>query len=199
MRYCATSRAASRSARRAITLQEAFASGQQGVQLVGAYMRLGHMLALQGRFREANEAYAGELAFLERRDHALRSRIRIELSMRMGAALLGLGERDRAKSLFATGLEAFSSRLALGVDEPFTRYYAGAINALEDKPEEALAHLEKSAARSPAFVLARARIEPEWDSLRDHPGFSRLVAVESAVDDSSRRGATVAESTSRSS
>jgi tetratricopeptide (TPR) repeat protein len=75
-------------ARRAIDLQEAFVSGQQGIQLMGAYMRLGHLLSLQGRYAEAGEAFVSELAFVERVNHALRSRIRVELSMRWGLALL---------------------------------------------------------------------------------------------------------------
>jgi len=75
--------------RRAIELQEEFLSGQQGVQLVGAHMRLGHLLALQEKFDEAADAFVRELEFTERIDHALRARIRIELHMRYGAALLG--------------------------------------------------------------------------------------------------------------
>jgi TolB-like protein len=162
-------------AKRAIELQEAFLSGQQGVQLVGAYMRMGHLLALQGRFREASEAHASEFAFTDRLDHALRSRIRIELHMRLGAALLAMGDGDGAKESFAAGIDAFSRRLALGADEPFTRYYAAAIHALRGDVDEALALLEGAAAGSPAFVLARARIEPEWDHLRGDPRFDRLI------------------------
>ncbi len=162
-------------ARRAIDLQEAFLSGQQGVHLVGAHMRLGHLLALQARADEASQAFTRELAFIERLDHALRSRIRIELHMRLGASLLAIGDRDGAESAFATGLEAFARRLALGADEPFTRYYAAAIHALRGGSDEALALLERSVAASPAFMLARARLEPEWDGLRGDPRFERLV------------------------
>lgn len=160
---------------RAIDLQEAFVSGQQGVQLVGAYMRLGHLLSLQARFEEAREAFASEFRFLERIDHALRSRIRIELNMRHGAARLAVGDRAAAEAAFAAGLDAFAHRVALGADESFTRYYAAGIHALRGEAAEAVALLEKSAAVIPAFALARARIEPEWDRLRGHPRFERLV------------------------
>jgi TolB-like protein/predicted Ser/Thr protein kinase/Tfp pilus assembly protein PilF len=162
-------------ARRAIDLQEAFVSGQQGVQLVGAYMRLGHLLSLQGRHAEASDAFVSELAFVERVNHALRSRIRVELSMRWGLALLGVGNKERAESVFASGLETFTERLRLGADEPFSRYYAAAIHALRGEADEALKLLESAAAGRPAFVLARARIEPEWESLRADPRFERLV------------------------
>jgi TolB-like protein/Tfp pilus assembly protein PilF/predicted Ser/Thr protein kinase len=166
-----------KAARRAIELQEEFLSGQQGVQLVGAHMRLGHLAALQGRFQEASDAHHREREFIERIDHALRSRIRIELFMRSGSALLGLGERERAEAAFATGLEAFAERLALGADEPFTRYYAAAIHALKGEQEEAIDLLSGAAEARPAFILARARIEPEWDGLRGHPRFESLIGA----------------------
>jgi tetratricopeptide (TPR) repeat protein len=135
------------------------------------------VLALQQRFRPASEAHASELAYIERLDHALRSRIRIELNMRYGGSLLALGDRERAESAFVAGLEAFASRLALGADDPFTRYHAAAIHALRGDSEEALALLEQAAAGSPAFVLARARIEPEWDGLRRDPRFEHLIRI----------------------
>jgi TolB-like protein/Flp pilus assembly protein TadD len=162
-------------ARRAIELQEAFLSGQQGVQLVGAHMRLGHVLSLAERHREASEAFTHEREFIERMDHALRSRVRIELHMRLGASLLGLGQAAAAEDVFTTGLDAFGSRLALGVDEPFTRYYAAGIHALRGQVDEALGLLEQVIEQRPAFMLARCRIEPEWDRLRGDRRFERLM------------------------
>lgn len=165
-----------KAARRAIALQEAFLSGQQGVQLVGAYMRLGHLLALQGRASEALDAFTSEIAFLEKVDHALRTRIRIELNLRLGAARLALGDREGAQAAFAVGLDAFARRLALGADDPFTRYYAAAIHALRGENDEALDLLERAAASNRAFVVARVRTEPEWDVLRGSPRLARLIA-----------------------
>jgi non-specific serine/threonine protein kinase len=164
-------------ARRSIELQEAFTSGQQGVQILGAYMRLGHLLALEGRHEEARQAFSSEIAYVERLDHALRSRVRIELQMRLGSALQAVGERDAAESAFGAALEAFAQRIALGADEPFTRYYAAATHALRGESDEALAVLEGALKGSPAFVAARARIEPEWDRLRSDPRFERLVGA----------------------
>jgi tetratricopeptide (TPR) repeat protein len=164
-------------AKRAIELQEGFLSGQQGVHVVGAYMRLGHVLFLQEKFRESADAHASELAFIERLDHALRSRIRVELYMRLGAALQAAGQRERAETAFANGLDAFSSRLALGADETFTRYYAGAIHALRGESDAAIAMLERALEGRSPFVLARARMEPEWDAVRDDARFARLVAT----------------------
>lgn len=166
-----------RAARRAIALQEASLSGQQGVHIVGSYMRMGHLLATVGRHAEARDAFASEAAFLERADHALRSRIQIELHMRTGASLHALGEKDRAKRRLDTALEAYARRVALGADEPFTRYYAAGTHALRGDRDEALRLLTQCIKDRPAFMRERARIEPEWDSLRQDPGFRDLVGA----------------------
>ncbi len=165
-----------KAARRAIALQEAFLSGQQGILVVGAYMRLSHLFALQNRHAEAYDAMQSEVAFLEKVDHALRSRIRIELHMRLGSALRAIGERERAFAAFDAGLEAFAERLTLGADDPFTRYYAAGIHALRGENDEAIDHLEIAVASPSALNLARARIEPEWDGLRGTQRFERLIA-----------------------
>ena len=49
-------------ANRAIELQQAALSGQEGVLIVGASMRLGHLHALQGRTAEAVAAFMQELS-----------------------------------------------------------------------------------------------------------------------------------------
>ncbi|HET6350489.1 MAG TPA: FlgO family outer membrane protein [Candidatus Krumholzibacteria bacterium] len=161
---------------RAIELQEGFLSGQQGVCVVGSYMRLGHFHFLRGEYRESVDAYRRELAFLRQLEHALRSRIQIELHMRLGAALQATGDTAGADAAFDTGLEAFSARVALGADEPFTRYYAAAIHALRGEADDAVALLGQSIETIPAFARARARIEPEWDRVRNDARFARLIS-----------------------
>src|SRR6266568_4836857 len=165
-------------ARRAVELQAEFLSGQQGVLIVGAHMRLGHLAALQGRHAEAVEEFRRELAFIQRVDHALRSRITIELHMRLGASYQRLGSPAEAEAAFAIALDGFEERIRLGADEPFTRYYVACVHALRGAAEEALACLEKAARVRRPFTLARARIEPELESLRDHPRFRELVGPE---------------------
>jgi len=78
-------------ANRAIELQQAASSGQEGVLIVGASMRLGHLHALQGRTAEAVAAYMRELTFLNGIDHAFRNRVIVELNGGLGAAHLALG------------------------------------------------------------------------------------------------------------
>jgi serine/threonine protein kinase/tetratricopeptide (TPR) repeat protein len=162
-------------ARLAVELQEAALSGQEGVRIVGAHMRMGHIAALQGRPAEALQHFERERTFLERVDHALRSRSTIELHMRKGAAELATGAAAAARASLDAALSAFEQRVRQGADEPFTRYYAACAYALRGDHEQAVACLLRAAELRRVFTIARARIEPEWDSLRDMPQFRNLV------------------------
>jgi len=164
-----------RAARQAVELQEASLSGREGLFIVGAYMRAGHLAALQGRHAEAVASFEREIDFLVRSEHALRSRILVELNTRLGASYLQMGESRKAHAVLTVALESFDRRVRLGADDPFTRYYAAAIHALRGDAEPALAFLERALSQQRAFTAARARIEPEFDSLRNDPRFQRLV------------------------
>lgn len=162
-------------ARRAIELQQATLSGQQGVMIVGASMRLGQLHALQGRSAEAVAAYRQELEFLNGVDHALRNRVMVELNVRLGAAHLSLGETSKGHALLDAAIDAFDRRVRLGADEPFTRYYAASAHALKGDADTAIAFLERAAAVRRAFTLERARIEPEFTALRNDVRLQRLL------------------------
>jgi superkiller protein 3 len=162
-------------ARRAIALQQASLSGQEGVLIVGASIRLGHIDALRGRHEAAIEHFTHEVEFLSKVDHALRSRIIVELNARLGASHLALGDKRKGLAMLDIAIEGFDRRLRLGADEPFTRYYAASAYALKGDAETAVAFLERAAAERPAFTLARARIEPEFEALREDPRFQRLI------------------------
>jgi TolB-like protein/Tfp pilus assembly protein PilF len=162
--------------RKALALQEAFLSGKEGVHVIGAAMRLGHLEALQGRHGAAIDWYMRELELLNDVDHALRNRMLVELNVRLGAASLALGRVRRGQALLDLAIEGFERRVRLGADEPFTRYYAAGAFALRGDTDTALAFLERAAAEQRAFTLARARIEPEFESLRRDARFQRLVA-----------------------
>ncbi|PYP99264.1 MAG: hypothetical protein DMF82_25355 [Acidobacteria bacterium] len=163
-------------ARRAAALQEEMQSGKDGVVIVGAYMRLGHLAALQDRPEPALELFARELAFFDRVDHALRDRSRIELHQRIGAAHLRLGHAAEAQAAFDVAVSGFDERLRLGADDPFTRFYVAGVHALRGEPEQALAGLAKAAKMRRRFTIERARIEPEFDSLRDDRRFQDVLA-----------------------
>ena len=162
-------------ASRAIELQELFLSGRQGLFIAGGYMRAGHLAALQEKHAEAVELIERERDFLVRTDHPLRHRLIVELNARLGASYQRLGDAQRAGECFDVALQHFESRVRLGADDPFTRYYAASVHALRGEAEPALAFLERAMARQPAFTAARAAIEPEFESLRGDPRFQRLL------------------------
>jgi TolB-like protein/tetratricopeptide (TPR) repeat protein len=162
-------------ARRAMELQEAFLSGREGLFIAGGYIRAGHLAALQGRHAEAIDYFQREIDFLLRTEHALRNRILVELNTRLGSAHLRLGDTGKAEAAFTIALDSFERRVRLGADDPFTRYYAASIHALRGDAEPALAFLERALSHQRAFTAARARIEPEFDTLRSDPRFHRLI------------------------
>jgi eukaryotic-like serine/threonine-protein kinase len=164
-------------ASRAIELQQATLSGQEGVVIVGASMRLGHLHALQGRSAAAIDAFMQELEFLNSIDHALRNRVIVELNVRLGAAHLALGETRKGQALLDVAIEGFDRRVRLGFDEPFTRYYAAAAHALKGDADTAIAFLERAATVRRAFTLERARIEPEFAALQKDERLQRLQAT----------------------
>ena len=167
---------AERAARQAIELQERGLSGREGVLIVGAYMKLGQIRALQGRPAEALEAYERELSFLRRVDHALKDRAIIELHTRIGSAHRALGHPEEARGALMLAVGAFEDRLRVGADEPFTRYYVAAAWALLGEAERALDVLEAAAAMRRVYVVERARIDPDFEGLRSEPRFARLLS-----------------------
>jgi TolB-like protein/Tfp pilus assembly protein PilF len=162
-------------ARRAIELQQASLSGQEGVLIVGGWMRLGHLQALQERYADAVANFVEELDFLNSIDHALRNRVIVELNVRLGGAQLALGETRKGHALLEVAIDAFDRRVRLGADEPFTRYYAAAAHALEGDADTAIAFLERAAGERRAFTIERARIEPEFAALRKDARLQRLL------------------------
>jgi tetratricopeptide (TPR) repeat protein/predicted Ser/Thr protein kinase len=165
-------------ARQAAALQEEMQSGRDGVVIVGSYMRLGHLAALQGRHQEALDHLHRELRFLQQMDHALRNRTTIELHQRIGSAYMSLGARDEARAAFQLALTLFEERLRLGAEDPFTRFYVAGIHALRGEPEQALSSLTRAVRMRRRFTVARARIEPEFTSLRADPRFQDLVGTD---------------------
>ena len=139
-------------------------------------MRLGHLAALQGRHEEALEHLERERRFLEQRAITrCATGSTIELHQRIGAAHLRPGGAAEARAAFQVALSLFEERLRLGADDPFTRFYVAGIHALRGEPEQALSSLGRAVRGRRRFNVARARIEPEFASLREDSRFKELV------------------------
>ena len=163
-------------AEKAIALQEASVSGHETIRIVGAYMRLGQVEALEGQDDAAVRCFEKELAFLDRVDHALRQRILVELHTRLGGAQRRRGASKEAEASLDQALDVFETRVKLGADDAFTRYYAACAYALKGQREAALSSLERAVRLRPDYTKARARREPELGALKDDATFRQLVA-----------------------
>jgi tetratricopeptide (TPR) repeat protein len=85
-----------------------------------------------------------ELAFLQRVEHALRGRITIELHLRLGAARRALGHEAEAAADFATAIDAYERRVALGGRRPVHQVLRSpARTPLRGETESALSLLER--------------------------------------------------------
>ncbi|MGH9443044.1 MAG: protein kinase domain-containing protein [Thermoanaerobaculia bacterium] len=161
---------------RAVELQEQFFSGKEGLFIVGAHTRLGHLRAVQGRPEEAVAEFEKEIDFLRQIDHALKDRQAIEINARRGSAELRLGRSPEARVHLEAAVAGFEERLRRGADDPFTRYYAACAWASQGESGNALDCLEEAARLRPAFTLVRALEEPDFEGLRREPRFESLVA-----------------------
>lgn len=164
-----------KAARTAISLQEQFLSGKEGMQIIGAHTRLGHILYLEGRYEEAIAEFNRELEFLGQTNHALKDRAAIEVNQRLGSTLVRQGKSDQARPYLEQAVKGFQQRLQMGADEPFTRYYVACAYAMMGDREKALECLEKAVQVRPRFSIERARLDKDFESLRDNPRFQTLV------------------------
>ena len=146
-----------------------------GLQIVGAHSRLGYVHYVRGDYAKAHAEFDRELVFIGASDHALRERTFIELNVKIGATYLREGNREDAERYFARALKSYEARVATGADDPFTRYYIADLQALRGDTGRALDALESTARNLPALTAARARVDPDLQSLADEPRFRALV------------------------
>lgn len=161
--------------RQAVEAQERYQHNHEGIQIIGAYSRLGFALYLQGRYDEALAEYQRELAFLAQTNHALKERTLIEVQQKLAAVYAQQGEPDQARAAFEAMLAGFRARLQRGQDDPFTRYYIACGCAVMSETEQALEHLQKAIEGRRTFNTARARLEKDLDGLRTEPRFQALL------------------------
>lgn len=168
--------------RRAIDLQEQYISGREGLLVMGARTRLGYVFYRSGRYDEALREYERELTFLGTTDHALRERNIIEINQKMGAAHLRMGNLDEAHRRLDAAITAFDQRRAQGSDDPFTTYYVACALALKGDAENAARHLRETFGQLRALNTWRARHDPDFDGIREHPAFIAALADHAQAD-----------------
>jgi serine/threonine protein kinase/tetratricopeptide (TPR) repeat protein len=162
-------------ARRAIEAQEQYLRGHEGMQIIGAYARLGHVYYLQGRYDDAIAEYYREVVFARQSDHVLKERVLIEVYQKLTSAYARQGSPDDAREAFGHVTAGFAERLSKGADDPFTRYYVACAHAMMGDKAGAIEHLRKAIEGRRNFNAARARLEIDFEGLRDDPGFQEMV------------------------
>ncbi len=162
-------------ARLAIKAQEEFVSGHEGVRLTGSHVRLAHLYNLQGRYDAAISECYREIVFLRQSHHALKERTLIEVHQKLVSANMRQGNTEDARAAFEQVSKGFAARLAIGADEPFTRYYVACASAMIGDKEAALEHLAKAIEGRRNFNSARARVEIDFESLRGDTRFKALI------------------------
>jgi serine/threonine protein kinase/cytochrome c-type biogenesis protein CcmH/NrfG len=166
--------AAEQVARQAILLQDQIMSGTTGLIIVGAHSRLGYALYRKGLYDEAIREYRRELDLLTVSDHLLRERTTIEIQQKLGAAYRRKGALSTAEAHEALAIRAFTSRLAAGGDEPYTRYYMASLYALRGDATPAREHLDVPLTQLAAFTRWRVARDPDFEPVKDHPLFKDL-------------------------
>jgi serine/threonine protein kinase/tetratricopeptide (TPR) repeat protein len=169
-------------ARRAIVAQEKAMNGHEGIQIIGAYARLGHIYYLKRRYEDAISEYYREIVFARQSDHALKERMLIEVYQKLTSAYARQGNMEDAREAFNHVVEGFAERLTKGADDPFTRYYVACAYAVMGDKKHALQHLEKAIEGRRNFNTARARVEFDFDSLRGDAEFQALVGSSQVVN-----------------
>lgn len=158
---------AEHAARRAVDLQERAISGSEGMQIVGAHLRLGYALYRQGRLDEAIAEYESELRFLGASDHGLRDRTTIEALQKLATALWRRGERARADEYASRVVSLVELREAQGAIDGATAYYVAALHAVRGDAPAATRYLRQAVRLLDPLNRVRARLDPDFDPVRN--------------------------------
>jgi tetratricopeptide (TPR) repeat protein len=168
------------SALQAIELQERAVSGTQGLLIVGAHVRLGYVHFLRGNYDRAHEEYRRELEFLATTDHGLRERTLIELHQKLSALHDARGDRQQADRFGNLAINGMEKRIAVGADDPATRYYVAAVFARRGDLDNTLRHLALPLERLPRFTPWRLERDPDFARVRAERAFVERVGSQRA-------------------
>jgi tetratricopeptide (TPR) repeat protein len=164
-------------ARRAVELQERYLSGSEGIQVVGAHLRLGYVYYRQGRYEDAIREYEREMLFIASSGHVLRERTFIEANQKLSAAAWRKGDRDAANLYFSRAVDGFKERLSRGADDGATKYYMAALYGLRGDAVQAARYLDESLREFRDLNVVRAGLDPDFDPVRADPAFTAVLAA----------------------
>ena len=162
---------AEQAATRSVALQQRSLGGSEGLQILGAHVRLGYVYYRQGRYDEAITEYERGTTFLDATDHALRERTQIEAHQKLSAAYFRKGDLARANEYLELAVKAVKERLANAASDGSTLYYVASLYGLRGDVPHALKYLSASFEQLPALNRVRASLDPDFDPIRDEPEF----------------------------
>ena len=154
-----------------MALQQRSLGGSEGLQILGAHVRLGYVYYRQGRYDEAITEYERGTTFLDATDHALRERTQIEAHQKLSAAYFRKGDLARANEYLELAVKAVKERLANAASDGSTLYYVASLYGLRGDVPHALKYLSASFEQLPALNRVRASLDPDFDPIRDEPEF----------------------------
>ena len=100
----------------------------------------------------------------------------IEANQKLVSAYVRQGNLEDAQRAYEQLTQSFDERLAAGADDPFTRYYVACASAMMGDKEKALEHLAAAIEGRRNFNTARAKVETDFESLRDDAEFQNLLS-----------------------
>ena len=113
--------------RKAVELQDRALSGSEGLEILGAHVKLGYALYRQGRYDEAITEYERGLEFLASIEHALRDRTRIEAHQKLSAVYYRKGQMEDADRHLQQAVAGFQEGLAREIQDPANGYYLASL------------------------------------------------------------------------
>ena len=143
--------------------------------MVGSHVRLGYVRYRQGRYDSALASFAREQAFLAEHDHALKGRLQIEILQKQGAAYWRKGDREASDRAFADDGEGVPDPPVARRRRPIHQVLRRvAVRAARRRRRRAALPRRMRRGR-PALTRVRARLDPDFEALREIRAFRALV------------------------